>query len=64
MSYIILTLDLGRPMYFMDHAGPGFSISTDPRRSKLYEGIKAARLACKEWSEASGFRCEMDKVRT
>ncbi|HUB62216.1 MAG TPA: hypothetical protein VL978_15980 [Puia sp.] len=64
MSYIIQTLDLGRPMYFMDHAGPGFSISTDPQRGKVFEGMKAAKLACKELSEISGFLCEMVRLRT
>jgi hypothetical protein len=62
MKYIILTHDLGRPMYFMDHPyQAGFSISTNRERAKVFDGRKEAIKACEDYSKASGLKCEIEK---
>jgi len=62
MKFIILTLDLGRPMYFMDHPYPaGFSISTNRERAKFFDGKKEAMNACDDFAKASGLKCAVEK---
>jgi hypothetical protein len=62
MKYILLTHDLGRPMYFMDHPYPaGFSISTNRERAKVFDGKKEAFIACEDISRASGLKCYFEK---
>jgi hypothetical protein len=62
MKYILLTHDLGRPMYFMDHPYPaGFSISTSRERAKVINGKREALNACEDFTKASGLKCEVEK---
>jgi hypothetical protein len=62
MKYILLTHDLGRPMYFMDHPFPaGFSISTNRERAKVFDGKKEALEACDACTKASGLKCDIEK---
>lgn len=63
MKYIILTLDLGRPMYFMDHPFPtGFSISTNLERAAVIEAEAAARQRSEQLRDASGFHCQFVNI--
>jgi hypothetical protein len=62
MNYVILTHDLGRPMYFMDHPYPaGFSISTNRERAKVFDGKQEAMKACENFTKASGLKCAIEK---
>jgi len=45
MSYIIQTFQFDQPMYFMEHAGAGFTITTDPEQAKIYRTKKQALKA-------------------
>ena len=62
MNYIILTHDLGRPMYFMEHPYPaGFSISTNRELAKIIDGRKEAIKAGDDLAKASGLKCSIEK---
>jgi hypothetical protein len=63
MNYVILTLDLGRPMYFMDHPYQhGFSISTNRERALIINGKKEALMACNNFAKASGLSATLQKI--
>jgi hypothetical protein len=63
MNYVILTKDLGRPMYFMYHPYQhGFSISTNPERAFVIHGKKEALIACDAFAKASGLTTELLKI--
>ena len=61
MSYIIQTLQFDQPMYFMEHAGEGFTITTDPEQAKVYRTKKQAVKASSALEEASNMTCEVKK---
>jgi hypothetical protein len=62
MNYLILTHDLGRPMYFMEHPyAAGFSISTNRERAKIIDGKKEAIKACDHCTAVSGLKCSIEK---
>jgi hypothetical protein len=61
MSYIIQTFQFDQPMYFMEHAGAGFTITTDPEQAKIYRTKKQAVKASAALEEASNMTCEMKK---
>ena len=61
MSYIIQTLQFDQPMYFMEHTGEGFSITTDPEQAKIYRTKKQAQEASADLQEASNMTCEVKK---
>jgi hypothetical protein len=48
-------------MYFMEHAGAGFTITTDPDQAKLYRTKKEAVKASSALEEASNMTCEIKK---
>jgi hypothetical protein len=61
MSYIIQTFQFDQPMYFMEHAGEGFTITTDPEQAKTYRAKKQAVKASSALEEASNMTCEVKK---
>jgi hypothetical protein len=42
MKYVIVTFDYGKPMYFTEHEGPGFTISNKKDKAKGYKTKKEA----------------------
>ena len=58
MKYVILTLDFGHPMYFMDHPFQNWvSISTKQELAVTVEGTEMAMNLCARLRAASGFNC-------
>jgi hypothetical protein len=61
MSYIIQTLQFDQPMYFMEHTGAGFTITTDHEQAKIFRTKKQALEATTDLQEASNMTCEVKK---
>jgi hypothetical protein len=64
MKYVILTLDLGHPMFFMDHPFPtGFSVSSKQQLAVTIEGTEKAMKLCEQLRAASGFNCGFVRIK-
>jgi hypothetical protein len=61
MKYVILTKYFGKPVYFMEHEGPGFSYSTDINKAKTYPTKKEATDAVEHLERESGMKAEVTR---
>jgi|GEM_PF-6208386 hypothetical protein len=61
MKYVILTKYFGKPVYFMEHKGPGFSHSTDIEKAKTYERKKEAIKDAERLAKESGMETEVTR---
>lgn len=54
MKYVITTYDYGRPMFFTEHKGAGFTISNNQDKAKTYGTKGEAEKEAKRLAIASG----------
>jgi len=59
MKYVIQTMDWERPIFFCQHEGEGFTVSTDQKKAVVFDDKKQALIACQHFAKASGMRCEL-----
>ena len=59
MTFIIADDFFIRTMYFMEHEGPGFRLSSDEKEAKEYDSLKEANEACKTLEAITGWRCKV-----
>ncbi|HXD76665.1 MAG TPA: hypothetical protein VN616_02600 [Puia sp.] len=62
MKYVVLSTEWSRPVYFCNHNGSGFTVSTDPKKAQVFSGLELAEAACTAFAEASGMKCEVRKI--
>jgi hypothetical protein len=63
MKYLIYTEYLGWPMYFCEHTGDGFTISTDPTRAKVIRTKQWAEIDAEKFQLASGMPTKVKRVK-
>jgi hypothetical protein len=56
MKYVIVTHHFIAPMYFMDHPGEGFSITTDLQRAKVFRSRKKSKVEADRLTVISGMK--------
>jgi hypothetical protein len=61
MPYLIQSNDFGKPVYFMEHEGDGFSISTDRKLAKIHSTLTAATVEAKRLQEVTGLLTQVKK---
>jgi hypothetical protein len=62
MKYLILTKQFDKEMFFMEHHGPGFGITTDLNLALIVEGLAEAERQAGILREASGMDCFVRKL--
>jgi hypothetical protein len=60
MKYVIVTIDLGKPLYYCLHEEQnGFTLSSDISKAQLYSSKKEADIQAQRLSEVSGMKTEV-----
>lgn len=59
MDFIIVTYHFVTPMYFMEHSGSGFAISTDRQQAKIYQSRQLAEKEAERLTFISGMKAEV-----
>jgi hypothetical protein len=60
MKYVIVTSDLGKPLYYCLHEEQnGFTLSSDISKAQLYSSKKEAEFQAIRLSEVSGMTAEV-----
>lgn len=62
MKYLILTKQFDREMFFMEHRGPGFGITTDLNLALMVDGLAEAEIQANRLHQASGMECMVRKT--
>jgi len=61
MKFVIVTFDYGRPMYFTEHKGPGFTISNNKDKAKGYKTKKEATEEADRLTTVSGSQAIVER---
>lgn len=62
MKYVIVTNDLGKPLYYCSHEEQsGFTLSSDISNAQTYSPKEVAEFQAKRLSDVSGMKTEIRK---
>jgi hypothetical protein len=60
MKYVIVTSDLGKPLYYCSHEEQsGFTLSSDITKAQTYSPKKEAEIQAKRLGDVSGMKAEI-----